>query len=241
MPRFKDITGQRFGKLVALEYVGKDKHNKILWRCKCDCGGEIITRSNNLQQGDTQSCGCLHERRLQGQRFGRLQVLERAGTNNSRHNKWRCKCDCGNITEVSADLLLLGHTQSCGCLMRETVSDMFSTHRESKSRLYTVWSGMKNKCEHPSHKSYHNYGGRGIKVCEEWRNSYEAFRDWALANGYDENAPRGQCTIDRIDNDGDYEPSNCRWVDSYTQAHNQRPRRKGYKRKMSLKGDANEV
>lgn len=242
MPRYKDIAGLRFGKLTALEYVGKDTHGFALWRCECDCGGTIVTRGHNLRTGETKSCGCLHKANLKGQRFGRLVALEEIGANKRRQILWKCKCDCGNEHTVPATDLISGHTQSCGCLMRDTVSEQFSTHGESKSRLYIVWSGMINRCEHPTHRGYQNYGGRGIKVCDEWRHSYEAFRDWALANGYDENAPWGQCTIDRIDVNGNYEPSNCRWVDWATQAQNRRPRKSGYKRgpykkRNALKGE----
>lgn len=247
MARYKDMTGKRYGMLTVIEYVGKDKFNNALWRCKCDCGQEKIVNRKRLISGDTRSCGCLHERRLAGQKFGRLLVIEKVGTNEARHNVWRCKCDCGNEIQVSATDIVSGHTRSCGCLMRETSAKTLTTHGKSKERLYTVWQGMLGRCNRPSLKSYENYGGRGIKVCEEWRD-YEAFREWAYANGYDENAPIQQCTIDRIDVNGDYEPSNCRWVDAKTQAKNKRPRKKGYKRGHykkrkkddSLKGESKE-
>ena len=226
----KDITNQRFGMLTAIECVGTDKFHNALWRCKCDCGGEKVVRGSSLRDGEAKSCGCLHSHNLKGQRFGRLVALELVGRNEHRSNLWRCKCDCGNECVIDASALKNGHTQSCGCLMRETVSKQFTKHGESKSRLYVIWCGMINRCEVPSHTGYKHYGGRGIKVCDEWRNDYTAFRDWALANGYDENAERGDCTIDRIDVNGNYEPSNCRWADWSTQMKNRRPRKKGYKR-----------
>lgn len=230
MVRYKDMTGTRWGMLTAIEYVGKDKHNNALWRCECDCGNEKVVSRRSLISGSSRSCGCLHELKIKGKRFGRLTAIEMIGQNKSRRNLWLCKCDCGNETVVTASDLASGHTQSCGCLMRETTSKSFTTHGKSKERLYIVWQGMIGRCNRPSLKHYKNYGGRGIKVCDEWMHDYEAFRAWAYANGYDENAPIQQCTIDRIDVNGDYEPSNCRWVDSKTQANNQRPRKKGYKR-----------
>lgn len=230
MPHYKDMTGERYGKLTVIEYVGTNQFHKALWRCKCDCGNEKIVTRGSLVDGDVKSCGCLHAHDLTNRKLGRLTVLEMVGISESRRNLWLCQCDCGNRAVVPATSLVSGHTQSCGCLMRETVSRQFTTHGESNSRLYTVWSGMINRCESPRHNAYKHYGGRGIKLCDEWRNSYEAFRDWAYANGYDENAEYGDCTIDRIDVNGNYEPSNCRWVDAKTQAKNQRPRKRGYKR-----------
>ena len=151
------------------------------------------------------------------------------GANNRRHNVWLCRCDCGNEVEVIATDLTTGHTCSCGCLMRETASKTMTTHGKTGTRLNVVWQGMLARCNNQHHKSYKNYGGRGIKVCDEWLD-FTAFEEWAFANGYDENAPRGQCTLDRIDNNGNYEPNNCRWADMKTQMQNQRPRKKGYKR-----------
>jgi len=91
-----------------------------------------------------------------------------------------------------------------------------------KERLYAVWQGMKRRCNNPSNNSFNDYGGRGISVCEEWENNYECFKTWALSNGYDPTAKQWECTLDRIDNDGNYEPNNCRWVPLITQANNKR-------------------
>lgn len=153
---------------------------------------------------------------LTGQRFGRLVVKEYAGKNNLQRTQWRCQCDCGNETVVVAGSLMRGLTQSCGCYHREVVHAMGVTHGDSATRLYKTWLSMKYRCCTPTCKDYDMYGGRGITVCEEWM-QYERFRDWALSNGYDDSQ-----TIDRIDVDGDYEPSNCRWVDMNYQANNKR-------------------
>ena len=163
---------------------------------------------------------------ITGQRFGRYTVLERAGNDNCRLAMWRCICDCGNERIVRGRDLRSGVIVSCGCYHRELVKDMFTTHNGSRSRLYHVWDGMINRCYRKTSNHYDDYGGRGITVCDEWRNDFQAFYNWAMANGYDENAPRGQCTIDRIDNDKGYSPDNCRWITQKEQQLNKRPRRR---------------
>ena len=163
---------------------------------------------------------------LTGQRFGRLVVIERAGSDKDKRATWKCQCDCGEVRVVYSCNLLHGIMKSCGCYKNEQIALRNTIHGKRKSRLYEVWKNMKRRCSSPSVHNYHRYGGRGITVCAEWQNNFQAFYDWAMANGYDENAPRGQCTIDRIDNDKGYSPDNCRWVDMKTQNNNQSKNRK---------------
>lgn len=158
-------------------------------------------------------------RDLTGQRFGRLAVIGRDGTAHGSVT-WLCRCDCGKTCVVRAGSLKQGRTNSCGCLHKETAGSNLAKHRQSGSRLYLVWKSMKTRCYNPHSNRYKHYGGRGIGICSEWLNDFHAFCDWAMANGYDETAPRGQCTIDRIDNDKGYSPDNCRWVDMETQVNN---------------------
>ena len=162
---------------------------------------------------------------LSGQRFGRYVVLERAGADNYRNALWLCRCDCGSERIVRGTDLRTGVIVSCGCYHREIVKDLMTTHGRSRTRLYAVWDGMNNRCFRHTAMCFEHYGGRGITVCDEWRYNFKAFYDWAMANGYDENAPRGQCTIDRIDNDKGYSPDNCRWITHQEQQLNKRPRR----------------
>lgn len=149
---------------------------------------------------------------ISGQRFGRLTALRRDGRTSDGKASWRFRCDCGNEATIAARVVRLGNSQSCGCLAAERRTK----HGLCGTRLYRVWDGMHQRCENPNHSSYHLYGGRGITICGQWA-KFAAFAEWALANGYADDLE-----IDRTDVNGNYEPSNCRFVTRTENARNTR-------------------
>lgn len=156
----------------------------------------------------------------EGDRFERLTVI---GLSHYHRTvpMFNCSCECGAITTVTFKNLRTGMTRSCGCLRNEALRRVNRIHGGVGSRLYVIWCGIKSRCEGKPTAStmpyYKNYGGRGIKVCAEWRDNFQAFKDWALSHGY-----KDGLQIDRVNNDGHYEPSNCRWVTVKENSRNKR-------------------
>lgn len=154
---------------------------------------------------------------LTGMKFGRLTVIgiDDRGT---RKAYWNCICDCGNAKSVRSDSLQSGAIKSCGCIKKE--QDKVNLiknhkHKQSGTRLYKIWQGIKRRCYNVHDSRYHRYGGRGITVCDEWKDDFSVFYEWAIANGYSD-----ELTIDRKNNDGNYTPDNCKWADAKEQCNN---------------------
>lgn len=176
---------------------------------------------------------------LTGKTFGRWLVLYQSedyiDKNGNHHAMWHCRCSCENATEKDVDQTRLknGTCQSCGCIHREMMKEKHSRHNMTDSRLYRVWKGMKARCYIKSHIHYNIYGAKGITVCDEWKNDFRAFYDWAIQNGYDENAGRNECMLERKDVNGNYSPENCCWANATVQCINQNLRRDN---KTGIKG-----
>lgn len=180
------------------------------------CGKEFETSHKNQMYCSVKCKANKNIQDLTGQKFGRLTAIKKIAHIKNR-SIWECKCECGNKVNVSISNLKNGNTKSCGCLHKEKTSNANSKHKLTNSRIYNIWSSMKQRCFYDKYKEYNNYGGRGITICQEWLDDFMNFYNWAMANGY-----RDDLTIDRIDVNGDYCSENCHWIQLEEQARNKR-------------------
>lgn len=201
--KFIDLTNKKFGKLTVIKKDHSTAKGDVYWLCKCDCGNHKVVRGANLRYGKIKSCGCLKD--LAGKTFGKLNVISKlAYDKNKKQALWLCKCTCGQEITLTTNQIKKNKDKFCSC-----------SKDPRKKRIISIWGGMKRRCLDAGWEHYKYYGGKGISICQEWLSSSNAFYKWAITNGYE-----NDLTIDRIDPSGDYEPSNCRWVDMKTQAVN---------------------
>lgn len=215
---FKNLVGKRFGKLVVLSLAPKTKNRSTIWLCKCDCGNQKVVRNKNLIEGIVTNCGCLSKNNLiENQKIGRLTLIKKIPA--CRGANWECLCDCGNCLIVKEYQLKNGIIKSCGCLKEEYAQKGNVVHGFNKTRIQEIYHSMKMRCYNNKHIHYKNYGGRGITICDEWlgKDGLKNFGNWALNNGYADNL-----SIDRIDNNQNYCPQNCKWSTSFEQQNNTR-------------------
>lgn len=224
-PQFRNMTGSRFSRLLVTGFAGT-RNGVRYWNVTCDCGVSKTAAAANLTTGKIQSCGCLQResmkarlKDLTGQTFGRLTVTGLNGFRGS-WSYWDTRCDCGNTKVAKGALLVQGQTRSCGCLASETTAARNKAnikHGASYTSEYRTWCGMKDRCMNPKNPKFAIYGGRGIKVCDRWLHSFEAFlADMGRKSSAD-------LSLDRYPNgDGNYEPGNCRWATDSQQNSNRR-------------------
>lgn len=224
------LIGKQFHELTILDILSEAVNHRAICRCQCTCGRIVDKVLQNVTRGITHSCGkCGYAGRqaakvtradLTGLRFGKLVAIKPTTDREFSNVIWECKCDCGNTVFVSSNKLTMKQTQSCGkCGFQQQRASEVRSKYESDSDRYLARKlhGIKVRCLNPSSIEYHNYGGRGIKICDDWLNDTMSFVKWAKTSGY-----HPGLEIDRIDVNGDYCPSNCRWVTHRYNSNNKR-------------------
>lgn len=236
--RHCDLVGEKFGRWTVLsrapDHITKSGLRVKMWTCRCECGTVKNVRQSELLSGGSKSCGCYKSDRMRefaksqsydlvGKRFGRLTVLRQVedyvSPGGAHFHMWLCQCNCGNQIKVITHDLMSGHTQSCGCLGKEKRRKSATKHGLSKTPLYAKYNSILDRCYNPNNKEYKNYGGRGIKMCDEWRDDFTKFYAWAIETHWEPNL-----TIERIDVNGNYSPDNCTWLTIQQQQSNKTTR-----------------
>lgn len=213
-------------RIIGFDYKPNKKSagGTNLWVCECTlCGNKRTLRPSNVK-ADRTKCPCRAIERYSeeiGKKYNRLTIIS-VSKKKGKNAIAKCECECGNIKEIQLGIVKSGNVKSCGCLAYEIQEEFRNGEYKSHSPLWHTYSGMMFRCNNPNSRNYKDYGGRGIKVCEEWENDFWAFETWSYEHGY---IPNNGLSLDRIDVNKGYSPDNCRWTTVYVQNVNRRPRK----------------
>lgn len=215
------MIGKTFGKWLILKNRGLSKWGGIIYLCRCECGYEKEVLGRNLKAGRSKQCTtCGHKQKIKaciaiGQNLGKWLVLKEVKRDKFGRVKYLCRCICGNVAEVLRQSLMAGRSKQCKLCSYKKLPQYRTTHRLTKTKIYKVWRGMRDRCENQNTNRYHHYGGRGIQVCKEWKK----FENFYVDMG---DIPFKGAQLDRVNPDGNYEKNNCHWVTAQQNHANRR-------------------